>query len=86
MPLPPLEDIEHAATVIRPWCPPTPQYAWPLLAARAGCEVWVKHENHTPIGAFKLRGGLHYLHRLKASGRRCAGACGRVRLGREPNL
>ena len=73
MPLPPLEDIEHAATVIRPWCPPTPQYAWPLLAARAGCEVWVKHENHTPIGAFKLRGGLHYLPQLQASGRRCAG-------------
>lgn len=73
MHLPPLEAIEHAATVIRPWCPPTPQYAWPLLAARAGCEVWVKHENHTPIGAFKVRGGLHYLHRLQASGRACAG-------------
>ena len=38
---------------------PTPQYAWPLLAQRAGCEVWVKHENHTPTGAFKVRGGLN---------------------------
>jgi threonine dehydratase len=44
--------------------PPTPQYAWPLLAARAGCEIWVKHENHTPTGAFKLRGGLVYMERL----------------------
>ena len=45
--------------------PPTPQYAWPLLKARTGVEVWVKHENHTPIGAFKVRGGLVYLDRLK---------------------
>jgi len=47
--------------------PPTPQYAWPLLAARAGCEVWVKHENHTPTGAFKVRGGLVYCDRRRAS-------------------
>ena len=45
--------------------PATPQYAWPLLSARAGAEVWVKHENHTPIGAFKLRGGLVYMDALK---------------------
>ena len=45
--------------------PPTPQYAWPLLAARAGCEVWVKHENHTPTGAFKVRGGLVYCDRRR---------------------
>ncbi len=44
--------------------PPTPQYAWPRLAARAGCEVWVKHENHTPTGAFKVRGGVVYRERL----------------------
>ena len=43
----------------------TPQYAWPLLAERCGCEVWVKHENHTPVGAFKVRGGLNYMSRLK---------------------
>jgi threonine dehydratase len=44
--------------------PPTPQYAWPLLAQRLGCTVWVKHENHTPAGAFKLRGGLTYFAAL----------------------
>ena len=44
--------------------PPTPQYAWPLVARRAGREVWVKHENHTPIGAFKVRGGLNLLAQL----------------------
>lgn len=71
--LPTLAEIEAAAHAIAPYCPPTPQYAWPLLAARAGCEVWVKHENHTPIGAFKLRGGLWYLESLKRSGRHHAG-------------
>jgi threonine dehydratase len=45
--------------------PPTPQYTWPLLSARAGCEVWVKHENHTPVGAFKIRGGLVYMDWLR---------------------
>src|SRR5262249_23501388 len=44
--------------------PGTPQYAWPLLAQRSGVEVWVKHENHTPTGAFKVRGGVVYLERL----------------------
>jgi len=44
---------------------PTPQYAWPLLGEETQCECWVKHENHTPIGAFKVRGGLVYLDRLK---------------------
>lgn len=59
-----LPDLEAAARVVHASMPPTPQYAWPLLAARTGCEVWVKHENHTPIGAFKVRGGLHYASRL----------------------
>src|SRR5262245_36832893 len=45
--------------------PPTPQYRWPLLSQRVGTETWVKHENHTPIGAFKVRGGLVYMHELK---------------------
>ena len=70
MQLPTLAEIEAAAAIIHAHCPPTPQYHWPLLSGRAGCEVWVKHENHTPIGAFKLRGGLYYLDRLYASGRR----------------
>lgn len=45
--------------------PATPQYGWPKLKMRAGCTVWVKHENHTPTGAFKVRGGLVYLDRLR---------------------
>jgi len=59
-----LAEIEETAALVHRYMPPTPQYAWPLLSARAGTEVWVKHENHTPIGAFKLRGGLAYLHDL----------------------
>ena len=73
MRLPSLSEIEAAAAVIRPVVPPTPQFAWPLLGNFAGCEVWVKHENHTPIGAFKIRGGLYYLHRLRTGRRRPAG-------------
>ncbi len=53
-----LDEIERAAAFLRSWILPTPQYAWPLLAARTGCEVFLKHENHTPTGAFKVRGGL----------------------------
>jgi threonine dehydratase len=45
--------------------PPTPQYAWPLLAEALGAEVWVKHENHTPLGSFKVRGGLVYMQALR---------------------
>lgn len=57
--------LEAAAAIVYRSMPPTPQYAWPLLAQRTGCEVWVKHENHTPIGAFKVRGGLVYMQALK---------------------
>ena len=60
-----LSEIEAAAEIVHGAMPPTPQYAWPLLASRTGCECWVKHENHTPTGAFKVRGGLVYLERLK---------------------
>jgi threonine dehydratase len=60
-----LPELEDAARVIHESFPGTPQYAWPLLAERAGAEIWVKHENHTPTGAFKLRGGLIYAERLK---------------------
>jgi threonine dehydratase len=59
-----LADLRAGAEAVYRHIPPTPQYAWPLLSARAGCEVWVKHENHTPIGAFKLRGGLVYMDAL----------------------
>ena len=60
-----LNEIEDAAAIVHGAMLPTPQHAWPLLARRTGCEVWVKHENHTPIGAFKVRGGLLYMSRLK---------------------
>lgn len=60
-----LPALEAAARLVHAVFPPTQQYAWPLLAARTGCEVWVKHENHTPTGAFKVRGGLVYMERLK---------------------
>lgn len=64
-PLPSLSEIEAAAERIRPFVPPTPAHPWPLLSAAAGAEVWVKHENHTPVGAFKVRGGLIYLDELR---------------------
>lgn len=62
--LPKLKQLEHAASIVYETMTPTPQYAWPLLKAQLGAEIWVKHENHTPIGAFKLRGGLTYFHDL----------------------
>jgi threonine dehydratase len=60
-----LAELERVMPIVRAGVPPTPQYAWPLLQARTGVDVIVKHENHTPIGAFKVRGGLVYLDRLK---------------------
>ena len=60
-----LAELEAAAALVRAVVPPTPQFAWPLLAARLGAQVVVKHENHTPTGAFKVRGGLTYFERLK---------------------
>ena len=60
-----LDEIERAAAIVQDAMPPTAQYAWPLLALRTGCEAWVKHENHTPTGAFKVRGGLVFMDRLK---------------------
>ena len=67
MKLPNKSAIESAAETVYATLPPTPQYAWPLLAERCGAAVWVKHENHTPIGAFKVRGGLLYMNRLRGS-------------------
>ncbi len=64
-PLPTLDELESAAQLIYQHMPPTPQYTWPLLNTRAGTEVWVKHENYTPVGAFKIRGGLVYMDHLR---------------------
>lgn len=59
-------ELESAAELVNRHMVPTPLHHWPLLSARAGAEVWVKHENSTPTGAFKVRGGLVYLTRLMA--------------------
>jgi threonine dehydratase len=59
-----LTELEDVIPLVRASVPPTPQYAWPLLRALTGVEVVVKHENHTPIGAFKVRGGIVYFDRL----------------------
>src|SRR3954469_6556723 len=60
-----LAELEAVLPIVRAGVPPTPQFAWPLLKARTGVDVVVKHENHTPTGAFKVRGGLVYIDRLK---------------------
>jgi threonine dehydratase len=62
--LPTIEEIKAAQELIYAVMPPTPQYAWPLLCERLGTEVWVKHENHTPIGAFKARTAVVYIAEL----------------------
>jgi threonine dehydratase len=59
------EAIESAQRTVYAAMPPTPQYNWPLLKQALGFEVWVKHENHTPLGAFKVRGGLTYVDWLR---------------------
>jgi threonine dehydratase len=71
--LPTLEEMDSAARLIYTFMPPTPQYRWPLLEELTGTEVWVKHENHTPVGAFKIRGGIVYLDDLRRRQPDCAG-------------
>jgi threonine dehydratase len=61
MTLPGLDLIEQAQRLVYRYMPPTPQYSWPLLNERLGTEAWVKHENHSPVGAFKIRGALVYM-------------------------
>ena len=68
MNLPTLAEIEAAAQVVYRVFPPTPQYRWALLGERLGTDCWVKHENHTPVGAFKIRGGLTYFDQLRQRG------------------
>jgi threonine dehydratase len=60
-----LDELDRASELVHRWVPPTPQFQWPLLADAVGGEIWVKHENHTPTGAFKVRGGLVYMDRLR---------------------
>lgn len=65
MQLPSLDEIRAAQSIVYRFMPATPQFTWPLVNERLGCEVWIKHENHTPVGAFKVRGALLYLAWLK---------------------
>jgi threonine dehydratase len=60
-----LDELHAAAGLVGESMRPTPTLGWPLLSARVGADVWVKHENHGPTGAFKLRGGLVYVDRLR---------------------
>ena len=62
-----LDDIRSASRIVYSQMQATPQYRWPLLCERLGTEIWVKHENHTPVGAFKIRGGLVYFDHLMRS-------------------
>ena len=73
------EAIQAAQRIVREAMPPTPQQRWPLLDARLGAKVWVKHENHTPVGAFKVRGGLVYFDALRRREPGCRGVISATR-------
>jgi threonine dehydratase len=79
MKLPSLEEIRASQTIVYQSMAPTPQYSWPLINQRFGAEVWIKHENHTPIGAFKLRGALVYAAWLKQTQPHLAGVVAATR-------
>lgn len=64
-----LDELNDATSIVRALVPATPAYAWPLLQRRVGAEVIVKHENHTPTGSFKARGGLVYVDAMRRQGR-----------------
>lgn len=74
-----LTDLESAAAVVYRTMPATPQRRWPLLDRRAGANVWVKHENYAPTGAFKIRGGLVYFDALVGNGQKPAGTIAATR-------
>jgi threonine dehydratase len=59
-----LKQLEQAAAIVHKNIQPTLQHNWPLLCQHTGCDVWVKHENHTPTTAFKVRGGIYLLHEM----------------------
>ena len=68
-----MDELEQAKRIVRTLVPPTPAYRWPLLAGRTGVDVIVKHENHTPTGSFKARGGLVYIDALCRGAEKPAG-------------
>jgi threonine dehydratase len=59
------DELEQATQLVHRFIPPTPQYVWPQICEKADATVWVKHENHTPTGAFKIRGGITFIDWLK---------------------
>ena len=71
--------LEQAVRLVHATMPPTPQLSWPLLSQRAGREVWVKHENHTATGAFKIRGGIVMIDALKRANPKLAGVVSATR-------
>ncbi|MBC7484955.1 MAG: pyridoxal-phosphate dependent enzyme, partial [Rhizobacter sp.] len=73
------ETMEDARRIVREAMPPTPQQRWPLLDQRLGASAWVKHENHTAVGAFKLRGGLVYFDALRGREPGCTGVISATR-------
>jgi threonine dehydratase len=74
-----LSALDQAANIVYTVMPPTPQFSWPLLSQYLGAEVWVKHENHTPLGAFKVRGGLVYFDELKRNNPKLSGVIAATR-------
>ena len=74
-----LDDIISASRIVYADMPATPQYRWPMLCERLGTELWVKHENHSPVGAFKIRGGLVYFDHLVSTGHIPKGVIGATR-------
>lgn len=70
-----IDDLQQAAQLVYTQMQPTPQYAWPQLARRLGCEVWVKHENHGPTGAFKTRGGISFIDWMRRAHPELKGIC-----------
>src|SRR5579885_3100443 len=81
MQLPGREELLAAAQIVAAALAPTPQIRWPLLAERTAAEVWVKHENHGPVGAFKLRGGIIYMDTLARASKPPAGVIAAARVG-----
>lgn len=79
MQLPTLADLTSAADIVYRHLAPTPQLRWPQVCNALGAEAWIKHENHTPVGAFKVRGGLVYFDALRAREPVCPGVISATR-------
>jgi len=73
------KELDDGAKLVHEVVPPTPQFSWPLLNERAGTEVWVKHENHTATGSFKVRGGLTLMAHLKRENPKLSGVASATR-------